>query len=66
MRRTPEFWLLNLTSEIPLSRRVSLLATVNNLTNEIQNDLSDPTTDYNWGPLAGRSWRAGLKVHLGG
>jgi outer membrane receptor protein involved in Fe transport len=66
MRRTPEFWLLNLTTEIPLNRRVSLLATINNLTNEIQNDLSDPTTDYNWGPLAGRSWRAGLKVHLGG
>ena len=29
-------------------------------------DLGDPTTDYNWGPLVGRSFRVGLRFHLDG
>jgi len=65
MRKTPGFWLVNASAEIPLSRHVSILGTINNVTDRIQNDLGDPTTDYNWGPLAGRSWQAGIKVHLG-
>ena len=64
MRETPGFWLLKLSAEVPLTRRVTLKAAVDNLTDRIQNDLGDPTTDYNWGPLAGRSWRAGLRFHL--
>jgi len=66
MRQTPEFWLLSVTAEIPLTQAISLMTAINNLTNEIQNDLPDPTTDYNWGPLAGRSFRVGLRFHLGG
>ena len=64
MRRTPGFWLVNLSAELPLGRRLSLLAAVDNVTNRIQDDLGDPTTDHNWGPLAGRSWRLGLKARL--
>ena len=32
---------------------------IDNVTDELQNDLGDRTTDFNWGPLAGRSWRLG-------
>jgi len=66
MRETPGFWLVNLSAELPLNRHVSLLLAANNVTDRIQDDLGDPTTDYNWGPLAGRSWQAAVKVRLGG
>ena len=66
MRETPGFWLVNLSAEVPLNRHVSLLLAASNVTDRIQDDLGDPTTDYNWGPLAGRSWQAAVKVRLGG
>ena len=37
---------------------------VDNALDEIQTDMGDPTTDYNWGPLVGRTWRAGVRVYL--
>jgi len=64
MRETPDFWLVNLSAEIPLNAHLVLLARVDNVTNQLQNDLGDPTSDYNWGPLAGRSWRLGLRARL--
>jgi len=63
-RPTPAWWLVNLSVEIPVSRHVSLLAALNNVTDELQDDLGDPTTDYNWGPLAGRSWTFGVRGRL--
>jgi outer membrane receptor protein involved in Fe transport len=66
MRETSGFWLINLSTELPLNRHVGLLLAVNNVTDRIQDDLGDPTADYNWGPLAGRSWQAAVKVRLGG
>ena len=66
MRETPGFWLVNLSTELPLNAHVALLLAANNVTDRIQDDLGDPTTDYNWGPLAGRSWQAAVKVRLGG
>jgi outer membrane receptor protein involved in Fe transport len=64
MRQTPPFWLIHLSAGVPLNRHVSLIGTINNVGNRIQDDLGDPTTDYNWGPLAGRSWRAAVRVRL--
>jgi len=55
MLRTPGFWVLNLGLTVPLSRRFDLYAAVNNLNDYVQDDLGDPSTDFNWGPLAGRS-----------
>jgi outer membrane receptor protein involved in Fe transport len=59
MRETPGFWLASFSAGVPLARGLELSVAVDNLTNRIQNDLGDPTTDYNWGPLAGRSYRVG-------
>jgi len=64
LRDTPGFWLVNLNANLPLGSRVHLLLAIDNLSDELQNDLGDPTTDYNWGPLAGRSWRIGVRVGL--
>jgi outer membrane receptor for ferrienterochelin and colicin len=64
MRETPGFWLVNLTFQVPLAGGVDLFGAVDNLSDRIQNDLDDPTTDYNWGPLTGRAWRLGLRYHL--
>ncbi len=61
LRATPGFWIVGLAVDIPLGRGLSLNAAGDNLGHRIQNDLGDPTTDYNWGPLTGRSWRASLK-----
>jgi len=61
MRSTPSFWLVNLAFRVPAGNGLELFAGVDNITDEVQDDLSDRTTDFNWGPLAGRSWRAGLR-----
>jgi outer membrane receptor protein involved in Fe transport len=61
MRRTPGFWLAGLAFRAPLGRDLELVGGVDNITDRIQTDLRDPTTDFNWGPLTGRSWRLGLR-----
>lgn len=66
MRETPGFWLVNFSFRAPLWKGLELLGGVDNITDRLQNDLDDPTTDYNWGPLAGRSWRLGLRYSQGG
>jgi hypothetical protein len=63
-RRTSAFWLFGVSARIPVHPTVEIIAGLDNLTNEIQSDLGDPTTDHNWGPLSGRSWRLGLRWHL--
>jgi len=64
LRRTPGFWLVGLSASVPVHHRVDVVAALDNLTDEIQDDLGDPTTDYNWGPLSGRAWRLSLRWHL--
>ncbi len=64
MRSTDPFWLVNASITVPIGRYLGLTGSINNLTDEIQSDLGDPTTDYNWGPLSGRSYLFGLKYHL--
>jgi outer membrane receptor protein involved in Fe transport len=61
LRETPDFWLVSLSFRVPLVEGLELLGGIDNVTDELQNDLGDQTTDYNWGPLAGRSWRLGLR-----
>ncbi len=63
-RRTDDFWIGTLSAVIPLNESIEFQINLDNFTDEIQNDLGDPTTDFNWGPLAGRTWSAGLRVHL--
>ncbi len=57
MRSTDPFWMVNMSFTVPLGRYIDLSGSINNLTDEIQNDLGDPTSDYNRGPLSGRSYR---------
>jgi outer membrane receptor protein involved in Fe transport len=64
LRRTDDFWLVNLSVEVPISHGFGLFLAVNNLGDYIQTDLGDPMTDYNWGPLSGRSYRLGLRYHF--
>lgn len=66
MRETPGFWLVSFSFRAPLWKGLELLGGVDNVTDRLQNDLDNPTTDYNWGPLAGRSWRLGLRYSQGG
>jgi outer membrane receptor protein involved in Fe transport len=64
MRRTPSFWVVNIRFTVPLARRFDLFGAVNNLNDYVQDDLGDPSTDFNWGPLAGRAWLLGVRFHL--
>lgn len=64
MRQVQSFWMVNVSLQAPLHRMLDLVAGVDNLTDTIQHDLQDPTRDYNWGPLAGRSFRFDLRFHL--
>jgi hypothetical protein len=64
MITTSGFWLANLTFLLPVTKRIELIGGIDNITDKIQTDLADPTTDYNWGPLSGRSWRLGYRIHL--
>jgi outer membrane receptor protein involved in Fe transport len=64
MRQVPSFWMVNFSVQAPVHRMLDIVAGVDNLTDEIQYDLHDPTRDYNWGPLAGRSYRFDLRFHL--
>ena len=61
MRHVPSFWLLNFSFDMPVGKHMELVGGVDNLTDYVQDDLGDQSTDYNWGPLAGRSWRMGVR-----
>lgn len=64
LRETEGFWLIGLSARLPLHHQLDLVAALDNVLDEIQTDLGDPTTDYNWGPLSGRAWRLSLRWHL--
>ena len=50
----------------PINRWLDGTVGVDNVTDRLQSDLGDPTTDFNWGPLVGRAFRVGLRFHLDG
>ncbi len=64
LRETSDFWLINASIQVPLRHDLILIAAGDNLSDQIQNDLGDPTVDYNWGPLSGRAWRLSLRYHM--
>ena len=63
-RETDGFWMANASFSLPLSEQVELSGGILNLTDKIQTDLADPTTDYNWGPLTGRNFYFTVRYHL--
>ena len=64
MRQTPGFWIVNASFSVPVGEHYGIVGGVTNLTDRIQGDLDDPTTDYNWGPLTGIAWRLGMRYYL--
>ncbi len=63
MRSIGGFWTINAGVTIPY-RSFEINFGVDNLTDEIQYDLGDPTRDYNWGPLAGQTLRLNLRYRF--
>ena len=63
MRRTPGFWMVGASADLRLLPQVELALGLDNVTDRVQNDLGDPTTDYNWGPLTGRTFFVSLRFH---
>ncbi|MBP1611797.1 MAG: hypothetical protein H6Q01_460, partial [Acidobacteria bacterium] len=37
---------------------------IDNITDYVQEDLGDPTRDYNWGPLTGTAYWFGVRLAL--
>jgi outer membrane receptor protein involved in Fe transport len=64
-RETSSFWITNLRVTQRLGAGVALFAGVDNIGDEVQEDLRDPSTDYTWGPLRGRYYYGGLSYTLG-
>lgn len=61
---TPSFWVLNLRAEKSIGDRFSVFGGVDNITDEFQTNLESPRYDYQWGPLRGRYYYAGLRWTL--
>ncbi|MCU0253499.1 MAG: TonB-dependent receptor, partial [Acidobacteria bacterium] len=64
LREVPAFWLLNFSFAAPLSPGFEVLGGIDNINDYVQEDLGDPTRDYNWGPLTGRAYWAGVRIAL--
>jgi outer membrane receptor for ferrienterochelin and colicin len=61
---TPSFWVYNFKIEKRVQRYVSLFGGVDNISDFVQLWLDDPRYEYNWGPLRGRYYYAGLSFDL--
>ncbi|MBP7147479.1 MAG: TonB-dependent receptor [Acidobacteria bacterium] len=57
---TDSFWIVNARMAVHPLRWLTVHVGVDNVGNYVQNDLSDPTNDYNWGPIRGRYFYGGL------
>ncbi len=64
LREVPSFWLLNFSLAAPLSPGFEVVAGIDNINDYVQEDLGDPTRDYNWGPLTGTSYWFGVRIAL--
>jgi hypothetical protein len=64
MREIGGFWVTNVSVTAPLGKYAEISVGVDNVGDFIENDLGDPTRDYNWGPLTGRAYRLGLRLSL--
>jgi outer membrane receptor for ferrienterochelin and colicin len=61
---TPEFWVYNFKIQGRVHRYLSLFGGVDNISDEYQLWLDDPRYEYNWGPLRGRYFYAGVSFDL--
>jgi len=61
---TPEFWVYNFKIQGRVHRYLSLFGGVDNITDEYQLWLDDPRYEYNWGPLRGQYFYAGVSFDL--
>ncbi len=61
-RHVAGFWMANFGVTAPVGKHLELSAGIDNAFNYVQEDLGQVTRDYNWGPLAGRTYRLGLKA----
>jgi outer membrane receptor protein involved in Fe transport len=61
---TPSFWVYNFQVRGRVQRYVSLFGGVDNIGNFVQLWLDDPRYEYNWGPLRGRYFYAGVSFDL--
>ncbi|MCP3979208.1 MAG: TonB-dependent receptor [bacterium] len=50
----PDFWVSNVNFSKAFKAGISIFAGVDNVFDEVQDDIADPTTEYNWGALRGR------------
>jgi len=61
---TPAFWVYNFKIQKRVQKYVSLFGGVDNITDEVQLWLDDPRYEYNWGPLRGRYFYAGVSFDM--
>jgi outer membrane receptor for ferrienterochelin and colicin len=59
---TPSFWIVNARATFHPKPWIAIHAGVDNIGDYVQDDLSDPTNDNNWGPIRGRYMYAGVTV----
>jgi outer membrane receptor protein involved in Fe transport len=64
LREVPSFWLVNFSFAAPLSPGFEVVGGIDNINDYVQEDLGDPTRDYNWGPLTGTAYWAGVRIAL--
>ena len=57
---TDDFWLVSVNLRKAFASGLDLVAGVDNVFDEVQDDLGDPHFDYNWGSLRGRYVYGGL------
>jgi outer membrane receptor protein involved in Fe transport len=62
--KTTALWIVNLRAQHRLHKGLSGYVGVDNVTNKVQTNLSDPRYEYNWGPLRGRYYYAGLSFEM--
>jgi outer membrane receptor protein involved in Fe transport len=61
---TRAFWVFNFTIQKRIQRYLSLFGGVDNITDTVQDWLDDPQYEYNWGPLRGRYFYAGISFDI--
>lgn len=63
-RDTRSFRVYNLRVEKGVYRGLSVFAGVDNITDEYQDWLDDPSNEYQWGPLRGRYYYGGISFQM--
>jgi len=64
LEETPSFWIVNARVSWRPQPKLDLHLGVDNIGDYVQADLSDPSNDYNWGPIRGRYYYGGVTFTL--